>query len=1149
MKATNIIRCLLCALLFAGLGVGNARAHTYAGHSVLQSGNIVKLKVTETGLYCLTYEEIAALGLNPASVRVLGYGGELLPQNFTLPHTDDVPSLSFYMHTGSDGVFSAGDFILFYAVGPVTWQYKNGAFEHVRNCYADYGCYFLSDAAGEQRLIATEPDTLDRHNTYHVRFTEDYRLHEQDLVNLIDYNLGKSGGGREWYGEALDFNRAMDFSRFSFSNIRTDKTLRCRTEVAVRSSEVTTVQLTAGTQNRSTMTAGIESNDFYTMATTGVARVTTGLPDGSTPTVRLQLTNSTGTPRGWLNYMEMTAVCDLRMTGNPFFFRYSRFEEDDPDDIFSEPKENIIYYLTGATSGTQVWNITNPLDIRRMPTFTLGDTLCFVSTSDIIEQFVAVNPSDNGMMKPTSLGRIPNQDLHRLKDIDYVIVTHPDFYDQAVRLARLHEQFDGITWAVVTTEQVFNEFSSGTPDASAIRWLMKMLYDRAELDPSIEHPKNLLLFGDGTFDNRQLLTTSGKSYVLTYEAENSTVETKAYAADDYFGFMDDKDGVVGNYFYDSRATMEIGVGRLPVQSAEQAEKVVNKIEKFLRNSNMGRWKQELCFLADDGDHGLHVKVGDAAAEQVRIDNPDFIVNKIFLDAYVQEASASGESYPVAYNQFQNLMSNGVLLMDYSGHGSANNICSEGFLTISDIEAMSNENQGFWMLATCSFSHFDRAEVSAGESAVINPNGGAIGVLSACRTVYASMNDIINRNVCDTLFSHSDPFTYPMTLGQAVRTAKNKTGNDENKMAYVLLGDPAIRLHYPTQFEVVTSTQLDTLNALAKQTVRGFIRDADGDTAKYFNGVLAVTIFDKMQQITTRDNDEEDEKRKQYYTYNDYPNRLFRGEADVVNGQWEYTFMLPKDIHYNYGHGRIVYYAFDTIHGEGIGHDHELIIGGSSDIVIQDNQGPDIKLYLNTPSFTDGMATHETPHFYARLYDENGINTVGSGIGHDLLMTIDDDAKQSYVLNDYFTADRGTYQAGLVSYLMNKQSEGSHSLTFRAWDLNNNSATATLNYTVRKDINPTIFRLITYPNPVSQTGEAHFFLDTDRPDELLYLSIRITDLSGHPIHTAEDVEMGLERTYTLNLNNCNMSAGLYAYHILIHTTSSGSSKISGKLIVY
>ena len=1149
MKAMKTIHRMLMALVMAGLGIGTLHAHSYATQSVLQSGNIVKLKVTETGLYCLTYEEIASLGLKPEQVRVLGYGGELLTQNFTLPHKDDVPSVAFYMHKGADGVFGSGDFILFYAVGPVTWQYKNGSFEHVRNCYADYGCYFLSDNAGEQRLIATEPDTLSQLKTYHVRFTEDYRLHEQDLLNLLDITMGKEGGGREWYGEALDFNKPLNFTEFSFPNIRTDKALRCRMDVAVRSSDMTTIQLTAGSQTRSTMTAGIDPSDFYTKATTAIARVTTGLPDGQKPTVQLQMANSAANSKAWLNYFELTAVRDLKMTENPFFFRYSRYEEDDPDDIFSEPKENIIYYLTGTTSSTQVWNITNPTDIRRMPTFMKGDTMCFVATSDSIEQFVAVNPATDGMMKATSMGRITNQNLHKLKDIDYVIVTPQDFYVQAVRLARLHEQYDGITWAVVTDEQVYNEFSSGTPDASAIRWLMKMLYDRAETDASIQHPQNLLLFGDGTFDNRQLLTSSGKAWLLTYEAENSTVETKAYATDDYFGFMEDKDGLVGMYFYDSRATMEIGVGRLPVRSVEEAEKTVTKIEKYLANSNMGRWKQELCFLADDGDHGLHVKVGDAAGEQVRIDNPDFIVNKIYLDAYVQEATASGESYPVAYNQFTNLLSNGVLLMDYSGHGSANNICSEGFLTLADLEVMTNENQGFWMLATCSFSHFDKADISAGELAVLTPNGGAIGVLSACRTVYASMNDVINRNVCDTLFSHSDPFTYPMTLGRAVSSAKNKTGNDENKMAYVLLGDPAIRLHYPTQFEVVTTTELDTLNALSKQTVRGFIRDADGDTAKYFNGVLAVTIFDKMQQITTRDNDEVDDQKKQYYTYNDYPNRLFRGEADVKNGEWEYTFMLPKDIHYNYGNGRIVYYAYDTIHGEGVGHDHDLVIGGSSDIVLQDDKGPDITLYLNTPSFTDGMTTHEIPHFYARLYDENGINTVGSGIGHDILLTIDEDAKQSYILNDYFTADRGTYQAGMVSYRMAKQSVGSHSLSFRAWDLNNNSSTATLNYTVDKDINPTIFRLITYPNPASQNGEVRFFLDTDRPDEMMYLSIRITDLSGHPVHTAEDVELGPDRIYTLNLNSLGITAGLYAYRIVVHTTTSGESKITGKLIVY
>jgi hypothetical protein len=465
---------------------------------------------------------------------------------------------------------------------------------------------------------------------------------------------------------------------------------------------------------------------------------------------------------------------------------------------------------------------------------------------------------------------------------------------------------------------------------------------------------------------------------------------------------------------------------------------------------------------------------------------------------------------------------------------------------ADIQKMTNANQGFWFMATCSFAHFDGAITSAAEEAVLNPHGGAIGVLAACRTVYATQNTILNRNLCDTLFGHKNVFNYNMTLGEATRCAKNMTGRDPNKMPFILLGDPALKLNTPTNYQVKTITKLDTLNALSVQTIEGYIQTEEGDTATWFNGKLDITIFDKMQQITTRDNDEPIENNKVKLNYNDYPNTLFTGKTDVVDGKFEMTFMVPKDIRYNYGAGRIVYYAYDEeTREEAVGHFEDFIIGGSSTVEAQDSIGPELHIYLNNPAFMDGDATYEFPHFYADIYDENGINTVGTGIGHDLLMIIDADPKQTYVLNDYFSASNNSYQQGQVSYKMAEQSEGMHSLTFRAWDLYNNSSIASLNYQVVKGMDPQIYKVVTYPNPVASTESLNIQIEYDQPDEVIQTAIYLYDISGKLVltHTQKGAE-GIR----WNMGHMNVAPGIYVYQVNIKTTTSNYVSKAGKIIV-
>lgn len=1115
-------------MLLAALHVG-AITHTYTESSVLSEGSWVKIRVSETGIYRLTYEELRAAGLsNPANVRVYGYGGAMLTQDFNQPKIDDLPAVGIYMETGSDGVFGAGDYILFYGQGTTSWAYNGTRFVHTRNTYSDYGYYFLSDNAGEQHLLPTA-DALDGTGGTPVTTYTHYQVHEQDLVNLLDRESGTDGGGREFYGENFTSSATTRTFSFSVPNITTSS-INLRSEVAAYSTRRSTFTATLNGSSSSVRLDSVPVSDLYTKAS--LATLNADFPAGSSSNiVTLTFSNPASGAVGYLNYIELTATCNLVMSGSAMPFRTTaNYGSDVP----------VVYALSNATANTQIWDITDLSNIRRVPATLSGSTLTFTgSNAEAVQQYIAVNTNGSGWLTPTVVGSISNQNLHQLKNIDYVIITPAEFVSEATRLAQAHEAKQSITWAVVTDQQVYNEFSSGTPDATAYRWLMKMLYDRGM--GSNKRPSWLLLMGDGTFDNRKLLTTSGQNTLLTYQARNSTVETKAYATDDYFGFLDNNEGES-----DTQGRMDIGVGRFPVNTVTEAQEMVDKHIAYMNNDQYGKWKHQLIFLADDGDHNLHTRVAEAGAERVRQKNPNFVVNKIYLDAYPQEVDASGESYPLAKNKLDNLLKNGALYFNYSGHGGYSAITNEGMMNLSSIQRMTNQNLALWMLATCSFSHFDSGKRSAAEAAVLNPNGGAIGVISAGRTVYATQNTYINRNFCDTLFGHKDPYSYDMTVGRALAIAKNMTGTDENKMSYILLGDPALRLAYPTDYQVMTTTDIDSIRALDVRQIEGHIEDSDAQVAEWFNGKVNITVYDKMQQVTTRDNDETNESNKQLVTYNDYPNTLFSGTADVVDGRFSYTFMAPKDIRYNYGKGRIVYYAYDPNEGvEGVGHYEDFIIGGTGSILSTDSIGPKLSLYLNTPAFQDGGTTYETPRFFADIEDENGINTVGTGIGHDLMLVVDNDANQTYVLNEFFTSSDGSYQKGQVSYLMPEMESGAHSLTFRAWDLMNNSSTAALNFIVEKGADPNIYSVMTYPNPVTATGTLNLVVQYDQPDMVIQTELNVYDMAGRLMWTYS--QRNPDRMQ-LNLGEMGLYPGLYMYNIRIKTEDSGYSSQSGKIVV-
>jgi len=1108
-------------------------SHTYAGTSVLSQGKFVKIKIVDSGVYKLTYEDLAAMGLDPVNVHIYGYGGNVLDQDFTLPKNDDLPELSIYMNKGSDGVFNAGDYVLFYAQGINKWTYdlSRSMFTHTINPYSKYGYYFVTSNSQTGKRVENKTIILPDSATINTveEFT-DYAVYEKDIVNL-------ASSGKEFYQAFGDANTMT--INFNEPNIIPSNTTKVRLDVAASSSASSyfTLSLNGGSAN--TVFVNQLSGDNYEQGV-GASDIFTLTPQSSTLTFNLLYSKPTSTSLGYLNYLELNTRRQLSMNGSVMQFQNV--------DYLGQSTYNQ-YQLSNSNSNIQIWDITDPQNITQIPTTIVSGKISFVDSGNDVKSYLAIDPTAAVNYSKPEIGEVvPNQNLHAITQADMVIITYPDFLQQAQTLAKAHREKDNLTVEVVTTDQVYNEFSSGTPDATAYRWIMKMLYDRAlSANNTADIPKYLLLFGRGSYDNRKIRSDSGDNLILTYQSDNSLVTTSSYTTDDYFALLDDTEGVdIPNDL------MDVGVGRFSVTTAQQATNVVNKTIAYMDNLYKGSWKNQLCFLADDGGNGdgnIHMSQADDVATSISNAYPAYQLNKIYLDSYLQIISASGESYPLARNRFLSLLNSGVFLIDFTGHAGPTGWTNESILTLADVKTLSNQRLPLFLAATCDFSQFDSQIVSGGEEVILNPIGGGIGILSATRPVYSSGNFPLNKLLCNNLFKTQNG--KQMRIGDVIASSKNNLRDGMNKLPYVYLGDPAIMLNYPTKYKVVTSkinkdTSLtnDTLRAMSVDTIKGYIADNDGNIASNFNGTLHADIYDKMQLITTLNNHHEPNGS---LTYADRPNILFSGDVKVVNGAYVLVFMLPKDIKYNFGGGRIDYYAQDDTNNlEAQGYYENFIIGGTDSNALNDTVGPAVKLYLNSENFISGGKVNETPVLLAKVSDAHGINTVGSGIGHDILLTIDQNPEESYILNEYYQANADSYTTGSVNYKLPNLDNGKHTLTFRIWDLLNNSTTQTLNFEVIKGLTPIIFTLNSYPNPVKT--QANIVIEHDRPETILQTLVEIFDLAGRKIWSFTQSSANNITWDLMTNNNQKIKTGVYLYRVSIKTSNSDMTSKTNKMLI-
>jgi len=1093
----------------------------FAGSSVLASGNWTKVGVKEDGIYKLTYSQLSDMGITPSELSVFTTTPGKL-STLIEDYIDDLKEIPIY-----DG----GDYILFYAQGPNVWNYNysTNAYEHTIHPYWNENYFYLTSDVGDQKRI-TASTTLTGSPTLTYSTFVDY-----DIIEPQEYSISSSGD--DWYSYAL-IDGGEYTHTFTFDNI-VEETATLKMSLAAQSYNYNHYMKTYidGVFKESVSLQKVSNSTTAALAYETV-RTYNFTPTSDNIVAKMLFESEENTAKGLVDYFSVEVKRSLEFNDKYLFFRNKPSSE-----------ELVSYQLSNAASASLLWDVTNPYNVKSITSTATGDQLSFTTNGDQIKEFVAINPSAS-FSSPSIIGTVENQNIHGRSAPDMVILTYKDFESVAEDLAAVHRE-EGLDVYVITQEKIFNEFSGGKADVTAIRWMMKMFYDLPE-----SNFRYLLLLGDGDVNNR--LYEEGSSLVMTYQSDESLIQSESYVSDDYFGLLDDSEGDGTNIELSDK--VDIGIGRIPISSVSEGNDVVNKIDKYTNSSKRTTWKNRITMVADDEDSNTHVRDADKLAEKIRAENPAMAVKKVYIDAFTQEEGASGHYYPDAKKLSDQYIEEGTLIWSYTGHGSSTALSEERMMYLSEINEFDNlANLPLWVTATCDFCPYDHNdETSAGERVLLNPDGGGIALFTTTRLVYSNSNYVITNNFYSYILA-SDPSTNEKwRLGDVARLTKKDTngGSKANKRKFCLIGDPALQLiHADSQWTVRTDSInfqvaeefTDTIQALSTMTVSGYIEHSDGSVDTDFNGLIYPIVYDKISELKTLGNDD-DSSPLDFVMWN---STLYNGQTEVKDGRFTFSFLLPKDIDYTPGKGRIEYYATsDDV--EVNGYYEDFYVGGFNDDYVVDDDGPILNLYMNSPSFTYGGIVNPNPMFYADVTDDSGINTSGSSIGHDITIKLNKDPNTIEIINTSYATSVGDYTQGKVSYRLTDLDEGEYTLTFKIWDMQNNSSTQDIKFVVQDDALPEIAAVYCYPNPVSlSSGEmVRFVAEHDRPEKELEVKLNVFDSSGRLVYysTESSYSASNEVYFDWTPSSSSLVAGLYFYRITIDDGLKTSSGKSQKLIL-
>lgn len=1119
--------------LSPSLSAKTAATYNWADNSVLAKGDWVRFEIIQNGIYKIDSKFLSDAGLDASGVdvskiRLYGNGGGMLPQANANTNSDDLIENPIEVKdVNQNGKFDGNDYFIFYGEGAHKWEFETSSFtyKHRTNRYTNQNYYYITIGEAGGKRITTQASETGTANDTCSAFDELY-YHEKDEINFLK-------SGREWYGEEFFRDLSYDF-KVSIPDRVQNEPVKIRSQALARSEQPSNFTISNNgsvvlVQNIPTIIFTYEGN----LTNTPDTAVDSFTAAGNDLNINYKYNRLSNNYKGWLNFFELTMRRQLKFNGGQVIFRDSK----------SLGGGNLTEFAFDANGQTvNIWEITNPTEPKKQETNISGSILKFKLNTPALREFVAF--SENTFRTPDIklVQKIENQNLHAISNVDMVIVSHNDFVEEAERLAKHHKDYDNLDVAVVTPQQIFNEFSSGKQDVSAIRNFLKMLYDKpVTVGKEIKY---LLLFGDASYDYKDI-KSNNTNLVPTYQSRNSISPVYSYCSDDFYGQLDDDEGFWTENDSDIE-TVDLGIGRFPVQTTEQARQMVDKVISYTKPETFGNWRNNISFIADDEDSNNHFNDAQVYSTIVERDHKVYNVNKIYLDGYKQVAVGSGSRYPEVNEQINRTIENGALVINYSGHGGELGLAAEQIIDIPMVNSWSNtKNLPLFITATCEFSRFDDpGRTSAGELVLLNPNGGGIALFTTVRLVYAWPNLILNTEVYqDNIFTPLPNGKMPR-LGDIYRRTKSRKQNlNLNSRNFTLLGDPAVTLAYPENTVVTTeingadvstnASNLDTIGALGKVTIKGFVADASGAKLSNFNGTVYPTVFDKEVQLKTLAND----PTSKVAPYSQYKNIIYNGKASVKNGDFEYSFIVPKDISYSKSNSKISYYATNNT-TDAHGYYDSIVVLGTDQSAPIDNTGPTVRLFMNDTTFKFGGITNENPTLLALVSDLNGISTTGTGIGRDITAVLDGDRKELIILNSYYEAKLDSYQDGIISYPLKNLKEGHHNIKVKVWDVYNNSAEGYTEFLVAKSDKLAIKSLMNYPNPFSQ--RTTFYFEHNKQGEELYVDIDIYSTDGKLIKSlnshipAANANFdGLEWNVAEDYGN-NTAQGIYLFRIKVRS---------------
>ncbi len=1114
----------------------------YFSNSVLSDLNSdwFKISINKDGFYKLTYEDLLTYGVDKvklSSGKIHIYGNALgrLPEENSNFISDDLVKNTVQYFGMEDGKFDSGDFILFYAFGPNKLLKINNKYQRDLNIYSNQSYYFIRICLNED-LLTVLPYSTTKDVTNFSSSYDYYDIHELEDTSIVN-------GGQRWYGELFD------------------NQLKYHIDFNLPSPPLSTISCSfSGATNSS------QNGSFISVNLDGSLVSKTFLPTVSSDFVRLQndffvttsnsklqfdfeLIRNNPTVKFYFDKLEINARILTRFFGVQFSIR----------DQKTVGFNNVTEFTIVSNEPVFIWDVTDRTSFQSIKLKEVLNGYNFVSETDSLREFAV--SSFSSLNIPTFVSKVAYQNIHGLSFADMLIITPTEFIEPATRLAKIHEKL-GDKVHVLTLDQIYNEFSSGSVDPTAIKLCAKMFYDRFK-DNSSNSLKNLLLFGDGTFDPKNRIANNNY-WVPTYQFLNSEDHLNAMVSDDYFGILAD-DGSI--YAKDS---MEIGVGRLLISSINMANQQIAKIDQYIKQgdisdtitccgsistSSFGDWRTNYVQISDDEENGYFV-LNDSEPQYNfnSINHPEMNDEKIYCDAFKQITMAGGERYPDVNNAIDDAVNKGALIVEYTGHGGEVGAAEERIITIPQINSWNNFTKlCLFVSSTCEFTKYDDpGRISAGEWMSLNPNGGAIALMTTTRPVFFSVNTASGLSFYKNVFER-DNEKRPLTFGEIIRRTKNGVASDVNKHSFTLIGDPALRIALPRQRVVIDSIngisilkKLDTIKALSKVQFSGHIEDQFGSNL-LMNGEVSVRVFDKPKKIQTLGQD----LKSPIIPFDNQENILFKGRSKVVQGRFSVSFIAPKDIDYSFGNGKISLYLNDSV-TDGIGSEKRFIVGGINNAVVKDSLGPKINMYLNDQHFVNNGLTNDSPKLIIHIEDESGLNTIGNGIGHDAIAIMDNNISTPILLNNYYVSSLDSYQKGSIVYDFKGLTEGRHNLKVKVWDVYNNPTESILDFIVHKKDKFELFHVLNYPNPF--TTSTHFYFEHNQVCNQLEAQIQIYTTSGRLVKTIQSLihqqgfrSEGIQWDGTDDFGD-KLAKGVYVYRLMVKNISGEISSKIEKIVI-